>query len=77
MEKFSKDLGPNLRQCRESRNLTQVDLEALTKINQETISKIESGFTQNPKLETILKLCSALKVDLTEIVYGKLWKGPE
>lgn len=71
MEKFSADLGPNLRRARESRGFMQVDLALITTVSQETISKIETGATSNPKLETILKLCEALGIDLTELVYGQ------
>ena len=70
MVKFSKDLGRNILLSRELLSLKQDELAAISNVKQETISKIETGATPNPQLETVLKICDALNMDLTELVYG-------
>ncbi len=45
-KKLLKALGKNLRELRESRGITQVELSAKLNTEQSHISKIESGFSE-------------------------------
>jgi transcriptional regulator with XRE-family HTH domain len=62
IEKF----GKKVRHLRKERNLTQVDLELLCKINNGDLSRIENGQT-NIEFFTIVKLAKALEVELVEL----------
>ena len=56
-----------LREIREQKALSLRELERLSGVDYSSISKIETG-DSSPKLETILKLAKALKVDLIELI---------
>ena len=58
--------GKKVRQIRKGKNLTQVDLELLCKINNGDLSRIENGQT-NIEFFTIVKLARALQVELFEL----------
>lgn len=58
--------GKRVRQLRKERDLTQVDLELLCKINNGDLSRIENGQT-NVEFFTIVKLARALEVELYEL----------
>ena len=57
-----------LRDVRKDRGLTQVQLAALTGLNQGDISRIESGQRQNVSLATLDRLCAALGCPVDELV---------
>ena len=50
------------------RNLTQEHLGFETETNGSSISKIERGIIESPRLNTIMKIAKALKVDYTELI---------
>lgn len=52
----------NLRDVRTKRGLTQEELEALSGIEQATISKLETQATYSPAWETVWLLAKGLKV---------------
>ncbi|NJN35701.1 MAG: helix-turn-helix transcriptional regulator [Nitrospiraceae bacterium] len=58
-----KDLGTFLRQRRETLEILQGDLASIAGIDQGNLSKIERG-TAKATLETYLRLCKALGVEL-------------
>lgn len=71
-------IGDNIRRLRKERGITQKKLGELCGIAEPNIRKYESG-KQNPKLETIEKIASALGVtafDLMGIEYFDL-KNPD
>lgn len=70
MQKFSPDLGDHIRVVREAMGWSQGELGQKVNLSQKSVSKIETGETQNPQLNTILRICDALGIDLTELVYG-------
>ncbi|GAA4335039.1 helix-turn-helix transcriptional regulator [Flaviaesturariibacter amylovorans] len=58
-----KAFGIRLRQIRESKGLSQLDLEVQSNINRTEISRIENG-QKNIELATIVKLAIALNVEI-------------
>lgn len=63
-------LGKNIRALRQKRKLSQEKLARLTDISLNTLTKIESGFTKRPSIQTIHKIAKALSVTLDELVEG-------
>lgn len=68
-EDLLKLIGQNIKNIRESKDLSQVDLVGLIdgKIDTTNISRIESGRT-NPTIHTLYRIATALDVKLQEIV---------
>lgn len=60
-----------LRSIREQKALSLRQLERLSGVDYSTISKIETGESRSPKLETIVRLAQALGVDLSELIDPK------
>src|SRR5215467_4540036 len=61
-------IGNRLRALRESKNLSQGDIEKRTGLLRCYISRVENGHTV-PAIETIEKLARALEVPLYQIFY--------
>ena len=59
-------IGKRLRQLREEKGLSQLDLEIESDINRTEISRIENGL-KNIEFATIVKLAIALKVELLDL----------
>ncbi len=57
-------LGMQIRSARQSLDLTQPALAAMTGVQQSEISRIENGLS-NPTLETVMRLARALSVSVT------------
>ena len=57
-----------LRDLRIKKGLTQQELSAKTGIAQGVISDIESGSTQNPRFDTVVKLAEALECPLSDFL---------
>lgn len=64
--KAVQKFGKNMKQIREAKNMSQGDIYRATKIERAYISNLESG-KQNPTLETIAKIASALKVEIGDL----------
>lgn len=63
-----KILGERIKVRREELGYSQSDIaNAITKLKRASISNIEKG-KQHPPLDTIYKLCEALKVDVQSIL---------
>lgn len=64
-----KAVGKKIKELREAKGLSQVDLVGKIEGNIDTtnISRIESGRT-NPTLYTLYRIASALEVELTDLV---------
>lgn len=56
-----------LQTLRESRNLTQKGLSAISNVPQQTISAIESGDRKNPGIITLIRLANALQCEINDI----------
>ena len=63
-------IGKNVRALRQKKKLSQEKLARLTDISLNTLTKIESGFTKRPSIQTIHKIAKALDVSLDELVEG-------
>jgi transcriptional regulator with XRE-family HTH domain len=64
-------LGENIKELRQRRKLSQEKLARLTDISLNTLTKIESGFTKRPSIQTIHKIAKALDVSLDKLVEDK------
>jgi len=63
-------LGRNIKKIRRQKGLSQEKLARRTDISLNTLTKIESGFTKHPSIQTIHKIAKALAVSLDKIVEG-------
>lgn len=61
-------LGKNIKELRQKRKLSQEKLARLTDISLNTLTKIESGFTKRPSIQTIHKIAKALGASLDKLV---------
>jgi transcriptional regulator with XRE-family HTH domain len=59
-----------LRTIREQRGLTQEQLEALAKVAQNTISRLESDPKARPVFHTVVALAEALHIDPKQLRFG-------
>lgn len=66
----NKELGEAIRRARLRRNFVQVDLARKASVRQALISELENGAT-TAKLDTVLKVLAALKLDLSVVPRGK------
>ena len=57
-----------LREMRLNKRLTQQELAQASGVGQGVISDIESGATQNPRLDTLIKLANALDCAITDLL---------
>lgn len=64
--KVVQKFGKNMKKIREAKKMSQGDIYRATKIERAYISNLESG-KQNPTLETIAKIASALKVEIGDL----------
>jgi len=58
----------NLVKLRKGKGWSQEKLAVESGISYNTIIKIERGGIKNPKIETVIKLADALKVDIDNLV---------
>lgn len=68
MRELEMSFGSNVKTLRTKKGLTQGELSDMANIELAQISRIERGATQ-PKLETIKKLCVALKCSADELIF--------
>jgi transcriptional regulator with XRE-family HTH domain len=69
-EKFKLDfkiVGNNIKRFRKLNGWTQHELATHCSVNREKISRIENG-TKDYMYSTLLEVCSALSVDVSEVV---------
>ena len=73
---MSKDLpiiARNMKKYRAKLGISQDKLSKLADITFHTITKIESGATPNPGIETVIKIANALNVSLNDLT-KELWR---
>ena len=61
-------IGQRLREIREARNMSQLEISEATGLVQPYVSRVENGHTI-PGVETLEKWASALKIPLYQILY--------
>ena len=64
-------LAINIKRLRKQKQLSQDKLARLADIPYNTLVKIESGKSNNPTFETLLKLSDALEVSIDELAGRK------
>jgi transcriptional regulator with XRE-family HTH domain len=64
-------IGKNIKVLRQKKKLSQEKLARLTDISLNTLTKIESGFTKRPSIQTIHKIAKSLEVSLDKLVEDK------
>jgi DNA-binding XRE family transcriptional regulator len=60
-------VGARLREIREERGLSQEQVQALSGIAQETLSRIENGH-RDPRMDTLRKLAAGLSMDVPDLL---------
>ena len=66
-EEVIKQIGLKIREIRESKNLTIMNLADKLDIEYNNVIRIEKGRT-NPTLRTLIKIAEALNVKLVDII---------
>lgn len=62
----AKKLGKRVKELRENRKLTQLELAELLNMEASNLSKIERGI-QIPKEESLIKLADAFKINIVDL----------
>ncbi|XJZ29148.1 helix-turn-helix domain-containing protein [Bacillota bacterium Lsc_1132] len=60
-------IGENIKNCRESRNMSQLELAKKIRVGTDTIKRYESG-QQTPNTQTILKISTVLDIASSELL---------
>jgi len=68
MSKTKSNIGKNIRKYRLQKKMSQDRLSKLADVAFHTITKIESGNTPNPTIETVKKIADALGVSLDNLM---------
>jgi transcriptional regulator with XRE-family HTH domain len=61
------EIGMKIRKLREEKNISQQDLAAACNFEKSNMSRLEAGRT-NPTIGTLLKICEALDVKLSDLI---------
>lgn len=73
-EEITARLGRNVRQLREARGLTQVQMARLSDVPRSTWASLESG-AANPTLHVLRRVAHALQISLEELVSAPRGEG--
>lgn len=65
---MSRGYLKNLKKLRQQKGWSQEKLAKEAGISYQTLIKIERGYIKNPKLGTLIKLASALKVSVDDLI---------
>jgi len=74
MTKTLRPIAKNIKKYRSKLGISQDKLSKLANITLHTLTKIESGATSDPRIETVNRIANALGVSLDDLVkkeYGK------
>lgn len=61
-------ISENIKKYRAKLGISQDKLSKLSDVTYNTIIKIESGATYNPRVETLKKIADALKVGIDDLI---------
>jgi len=68
MSKEISTIAKNIKKYREKKGISQDKLSKLAGITLHTITKIESGATPDPRIETVKKIADALGVSVDDLI---------
>lgn len=68
MSKEMSTIAKNIKKYRAKRGISQDKLSKLAGITLHTITKIESGATHDPRIETVKKIADALGVSIDDLM---------
>ena len=63
-------MGYKIRECREEKNMTQLELAKKANVSRTIISGLENGTIKVTTTETLLKIACALDKKVTEIFFN-------
>jgi len=66
--KTKRMVRKNIKRLRQQKKLSQERLARLSDISLNTLTKLESGFTKRPSIQTIKKIADALEVPIDKLV---------
>ncbi|MBA7521102.1 hypothetical protein ES705_13204 [subsurface metagenome] len=68
MSKEKSTIGKNIKKYRQKLGISQDKLSKLAGMTFHTITKIESGATPDPRIETVKKIADALAVSIDDLM---------
>ena len=68
MSKGTSIIAKNIKKYREKKGISQDKLSKLAGITFHTITKIESGATPDPRIETVKKIADALGINIDDLL---------
>ncbi len=68
MPEEKSTIGKNIKKYREKIGISQDKLSKLAGVTFHTITKIESGATSDPRIETVKKIANALGVGIDDLM---------
>jgi transcriptional regulator with XRE-family HTH domain len=68
MSKEISIITKNIKKYREKKGISQDKLSKLAGVTLHTITKIESGATPDPRIETVKKIADALDVSVDDLI---------
>lgn len=69
-KKYLQLIGNNIRKKRDELGISQQELADNADVAKSTIQRIEKG-VMNPSILTLINICLALEIDLTNLVFVK------
>lgn len=72
---FAARFARNLIRARRAAGVSQEELGFLASIHRTEVGMVERG-QRIPKLDTVMKICGALHVPITDLVDGLTWHSP-
>jgi transcriptional regulator with XRE-family HTH domain len=73
---IAERFGANLARCRRAADLSQDDLGFRASLHRTEISKLERGL-RLPRIDTLLKLAGALRIEAGDLLDGICWEAGE
>lgn len=66
-----RHIGDNIRRIRESMKISQQELAERSEVSKAQISRLETGSQNNPQIQTLVAISTALGMTLEETVFGE------
>jgi len=68
MARAKSKIAANMKKCRKNMGISQDKLSKIADVTYNTIIKIESGVTSNPRVDTLKRIADALKVKMDDLM---------